>query len=115
MAVYVDDMHKSPMGRFSRMKLSHMLADTEAELQAMADRIGVARKWYQGDHYDIAVSKRALAVEAGAIEITLRQAGAMSMLRKATGTMGDPATAFERVSALLDARRAERATSEVAR
>lgn len=24
-----------------------MIADTEAELHAMADRIGVARRWYQ--------------------------------------------------------------------
>lgn len=73
MVVYVDDMHKAPMGRFGRMKMSHMIADTEAELHAMADRIGVARRWYQGDHYDIALSKRALAVAAGAVEVTLKQ------------------------------------------
>jgi hypothetical protein len=30
----------------------HMIADTEAELHAMAARIGVARRWCQGDHYD---------------------------------------------------------------
>ena len=33
---------------------------------AMADRIGVLRKWHQGDHYDITKSKRALAVAAKA-------------------------------------------------
>jgi len=73
MTVYVDDMWKYPMGKFRRMKMSHMIADTEDELHAMADTIGVARKWYQGDHYDIALSKRALAVGAGAQEITLRE------------------------------------------
>lgn len=62
MTVYVDDM-RAPFGR---MLMCHMIADTEDELLAMADTIGVARKWYQGDHFDIALSKRALAIEAGA-------------------------------------------------
>lgn len=73
MTVYVDDMYKHPLGEFGRMKMSHMIADTEEELHEMADKIGVARRWYQGDHYDICLSKRAKAVEKGAVEITLRQ------------------------------------------
>lgn len=77
--VYVDNMHESPMGRFGRMKMSHMVADTLDELHAMADRIGVARRWFQGPgksrfpHYDIALSKRALVVAAGAVEVDIRQ------------------------------------------
>ncbi len=78
MTVYVDNMRAS----YGRLILCHMIADSEDELHAMADRIGVARKWYQKDHYDVALSKRAAAVAAGAIEITWRQAGCMSMLRK---------------------------------
>lgn len=80
MPVYVDDM-RAPFGR---MVMCHMVADTEAELHAMADRIGVARRWYQyphqsrWPHYDIALSKRALAVAAGAIEITDREAPAIA-------------------------------------
>ena len=70
MAVYVDDMRAS----FGRMVMCHMLADTTEELLAMADRIGVQRKWLQcagtpKEHFDIALSKRALAVKAGAVEI----------------------------------------------
>jgi hypothetical protein len=70
MTVYVDDM-RAPFGR---MKMCHMLADTTEELLAMADQIGVARKWLQKagtprEHFDIALSKRALAVKAGAVEI----------------------------------------------
>lgn len=69
MPVYVDNA-KLPFGR---MKMCHMIADTETELHAMADKIGVARRWYQGNastpHYDICLSKRRLAVELGAIEI----------------------------------------------
>lgn len=78
MSVYVDDM-KAPFGN---MVMCHMWADSDDELLAMADRIGVARKWIQGHptlsfgrhrnaswvHFDIALSKRALAVRFGAIE-----------------------------------------------
>jgi hypothetical protein len=69
-SVYVDDMRAG----FGRMVMCHMLADSTAELLAMADRIGVQRKWLQSagtpkEHFDIALSKRALAVKAGAIEI----------------------------------------------
>nr|WP_244556788.1 DUF4031 domain-containing protein [Fulvimarina manganoxydans] len=64
-----------------------MLADTTDELIAMADRIGVARKWLQNagtahEHFDIALSKRALAVAAGAQEITWREAGKMIRERR---------------------------------
>lgn len=94
MTVYVDDMRAS----FGRMIMCHMIADTEDELHAMAARIGVARKWHQGtagrdSHYDIALSKRALAIDYGAGSITLRQCGLMVSNRKATGVLGDPETA----------------------
>ncbi len=70
MTVYVDTM-RAPFGR---MVMCHMLADTDDELHAMADRIGVSRRWHQNpgsshSHYDICLSKRALALAAGAVEI----------------------------------------------
>ena len=62
--------------------MCHMIADTPDELHAMADKIGVARKWFQRmasfPHYDIAQSKRALAVQYGAVELQSR----MDMGRK---------------------------------
>jgi hypothetical protein len=94
--VYVDDMRAS----FRRMIMCHMIADTEVELHAMADKIGVARRWYQGDHYDIALAKRKLALQRGAVEITWRQLGAMAYLRRAGAAprhLGDPATAVQRM------------------
>ncbi|WP_445287663.1 DUF4031 domain-containing protein [Variovorax atrisoli] len=97
MTVYVDDMKAAYRG----MVMCHMLADTDAELHAMADRIGVQRRWWQspektsGSHYDIALSKRALAVAAGAVEITWRQASAMNMRRRITGSLGPAAEAEE--------------------
>lgn len=51
-------------------------ADTELELLEMADKIGVARKWYQQasstPHFDICKSKRSKAVKLGAIELETR-------------------------------------------
>lgn len=72
MSVYVD----SAFIGFGRMKMCHLIADTPAELHAMADKIGVARRWFQDPktmkkvstpHYDVSKSKRELAIEAGAI------------------------------------------------
>lgn len=77
MTVYVDDMYTVPMGKYRRMKMSHMIADTEDELHKMAAAIGVARKWYQGDHYDVCMSVRAKAVKLGAQEITMRELAMM--------------------------------------
>lgn len=112
MAVYVDDMHLYPIGQYGRMKMSHLLADTDEELHAMADRIGVARRWWQrppkhSSHYDIALSKRALAVAAGAIEITMRQAAAMNLRRRITGALGSPDDAEQWQRDRLATRRAE--------
>ena len=82
MAVYVDNMR----ARYGRMVMCHMLADTEDELLEMADRIGVSRRWHQKpgtarSHFDICLSKRAKAVEAGAIEITMKEAARITLQR----------------------------------
>ena len=69
MAVYVDPS-VYPLGR---MIMCHMMADTLEELHAMADTIGIDRKHFQGDHYDICKTKRQLAVKAGAVEVTARE------------------------------------------
>lgn len=90
MTVFVDDMYRYPIGQFRRMKMSHLIADTEAELHAMAAKIGVARKWYQRDHYDICISKRALAIGFGAVEISYRQCGLMCAVRRFTGKLPAP-------------------------
>lgn len=75
MSVYVDPAVWS----FGRMVMCHMTADTTEELLAMADRIGVKRKWIQypgtwKQHFDICRSKRALALRYGAIDLTTREA-----------------------------------------
>ncbi len=74
MAVYVDNMRAD----FGNMKMCHMIADSRKELLAMVDKIGVRRKWIQkkgtyAEHFDICLSKRKLAVAAGAKEVTVRE------------------------------------------
>lgn len=72
--VYVDDMKMEYRG----MIMCHMVADSLDELHAMADKIGIHRKWFQNKnparpHYDISLGKRSLAVKLGAKEITQKQ------------------------------------------
>ena len=90
MAVYVDDFR----AQYGRMKMCHMLADSDEELHAMADRIGVARRHHQntvsGSHYDIASSKALAAIRLGAIPVTVRQMAMMAKNRRQTGVLGNP-------------------------
>jgi hypothetical protein len=80
MSVYVD----KPIHRFRQTLMCHMLADSPDELHEMADRIGMARKWYQHDastpHYDLPKEKRAEAIAAGAIEVDRR--GVVAVIRR---------------------------------
>ena len=69
MTVYVDDTRH----RCGRMVMCHMWADTLEELLAMADRIGVARRWLQQPpgaswvHFDVSLGMKATAIAAGAV------------------------------------------------
>lgn len=82
MTVRVDNM-RTPFGR---MIMCHMMADSDKELLAMADKIGVRRKWHQHpgtsrSHFDICLSKRKLAVQAGAIEVSVAALGRIILRR----------------------------------
>jgi hypothetical protein len=98
MTVYVDDMRaefKPPHRPGLTYIMSHMISDTEAELHAMARKIGVARQWYQGDHYDVTQSAKAKAVKLGAVQITLLQCATMSVNRRCGFPLGTPETCFK--------------------
>jgi hypothetical protein len=84
MTVYVDD-NKAPYGR---MIMCHMAADSREELLAMADHIGVSRRWLQRagtylEHFDICLATRAKAVAAGAVEVTRKELVQMMLRRRA--------------------------------
>ncbi len=90
MTVYVG----SARTRFARMIMCHMWADTLPELLAMADTIGVHRRWLQQPpaaswtHFDIRLAKKTRAIAAGAVltdlyaalEHVARQEGNVAML-----------------------------------
>jgi GMP synthase-like glutamine amidotransferase len=84
MAVYVDDMR----AKYGQMIMCHMTADSTDELLQMADRIRVKRKWIQNaghptrEHFDICLTKRALAVQLGAVEVTQRDMAKQRIHRK---------------------------------
>lgn len=92
--------NKAPPGAFT--DLMWLIHDTpELDwLLAMADHIGVTRKWLQQPpkaswvHFDIALSKRALAVKAGAVEITAREMSAWEWHRRTFGETVEPAVAL---------------------
>ncbi len=54
----------------------HLMADTEDELHAFAARLGLRRAWFQplsSPHYDLTASKRARALELGAVFVPGRE------------------------------------------
>ena len=71
--VYVDDMKAG----FRNMIMCHLFADSDEELMDFAKRLGLKPAWKHNDHFDISQSKRKLAVEIGAKEITQREMAIM--------------------------------------
>lgn len=98
MTVYVDDVRHP----FGNMVMCHMWADTVEELLAMADRIGVQRKWIQGHptlsfgkhrnaswiHFDISLGKKAMALKHGAV--LTDKYGPVEHVAKLNIASGDP-------------------------
>lgn len=91
MTVYVDELFtatpRTAQARLHGRLWCHMEADTEAELDAMARKIGLKVSYKQrGEcwlpwrtHYDLIPSKRALAVSYGAVELTGREMAARAV------------------------------------
>lgn len=82
MTVYLDKERNA----FRRMVMCHMIADTHEELHAMAAAIGLRRSWFQATastvHYDVCLSRRAVALQLGAVELDRREfVGVIKRLR----------------------------------
>lgn len=83
MTVYADDMLlPAKVGRFTA-HWSHLIADTEEELQEFATRLGLRRSWFQEPktgtktclasqnwHYDATATKRKEAIKLGAMPVS---------------------------------------------
>lgn len=92
MTTYVDDAFiPARVGRI-QSRWCHLFADTEEELHALAQAIGLRRSWFQAPkgvggepvvpesfkaqmwHYDVTESRRASAIAHGAVVVTRREA-----------------------------------------
>ena len=52
----------------------HLVSDESyEELHAFADRLGVPRRAFQGDHYDLPADYRERAIELGALPVPSRE------------------------------------------
>jgi len=81
--VYIDNFNAP----FGRMKMCHMIADSNEELLQMAARIGVNKKWIQypgtaNEHFDICLSKKKKGIELGAKEINFREYAEIVNIKK---------------------------------
>ena len=98
MTIYVDDYRVPYRGR----RICHMIADTEAELHAMAARLGISKRWFHRDHYDVTEEQREAAAALGAVPIPARVCATMATHRRRTGRLPAP----EEVPAIQAARAA---------
>ena len=53
---------------------AHLVSDTSYdELHGFAERLGIPRRAFQGDHYDLPEEMRAEAIALGALDVTGRE------------------------------------------
>ena len=82
MAVLVDPLREYPDAGLRWAHWCHMVSDVSFdELHRFAARLGIPRRGFQGDHYDLPRHVRDRALEMGALEVqtgelVLRMAGA---------------------------------------
>jgi Protein of unknown function (DUF4031) len=63
-----------PRWWFRGRKWCHLVSDADLdELHVFAERVGMPRRGFQGDHYDIPEEHRAEVVEAGALPVSSRE------------------------------------------
>ncbi|MFF8229198.1 DUF4031 domain-containing protein [Streptomyces caelestis] len=70
MTVYIDPPTWPGHGRM----WSHLISDVSyEELHAFAERLGVPRRAFERDHYDVPAQRYADVVAAGAVEVSSRE------------------------------------------
>lgn len=107
MSVYVDQERNS----FGRMVMCHMFADTLPELHEMARAIGMDRAWFQPlsyPHYDVSLSRRARALELGAVEVDRRTGYEIRKAKREAGWTDEELADMRAALPAYDAARAKR-------
>ena len=70
MTVLVDE----PIWPFRGRLWCHLVSDTSYdELHAVATALGIPRRAFQGDHYDVPSDYRERAIELGAVPVSSRE------------------------------------------
>lgn len=93
MTVYVDELRDYGAAALAKglpsAHWAHLTADTQDELHAFAQKIGLRRSWFQNHttrwHYDVTAGKRAQALRLGATSITWRDLAALTLARQEGG------------------------------
>ena len=89
MAVLVDPLRDYPDAGLPVTRWCHMVSDADfGELHAFAAQLGIPRRRFQGDHYDLHSALRARAVALGAFEV-----GTGELVLRMAGERGDRARA----------------------
>ena len=87
MAVLVDPLREYPDTGLPFRTWCHLVSDASfEELHAFAGELGIPRRFFQGDHYDLPAHIRARAVELGAVPVTTRE-----LLARMAGPRGERA------------------------
>jgi hypothetical protein len=89
MAVLVDPLREYPDAGLPWTQWCHMVSDDGFdELHTFAARMGIPRRRFQGDHYDLHPVLRDRAVALGALEV-----GTGELVERMSGPRGDRARA----------------------
>jgi hypothetical protein len=88
-AVLVDPLREYPDAGLPWTRWCHMVSDDGFdELHAFAARLGIPRRRFQGDHYDLHPALRDRAVALGAVEVDTGE-----LVLRMAGSRGDRARA----------------------
>ncbi len=86
MTCYVDAVRSYPDAGLRFTEYCHLLADSRAELHAIASAVGMPRLAFQDHpwrwHYDLPGHLRPHAVELGALEVGMHEIGALLRRRR---------------------------------
>jgi len=89
MTTYVDGLIKYDSQSTKGLRHNqwcHLTSDTKEELHRFAELLGLKQPWFQDHlyrwHYDITPSKRAKAVQLGAVELSWGDMGRLMIERK---------------------------------
>ena len=74
--VYVDQIREYPHTKIrgcKHKKWCHLFADSKEELLEFGKKIGLKAEWFQGNHFDLTPKKRELAIQNGAVEMSVKE------------------------------------------